>query len=56
MIFSFACSGLFLLFLLIIFSLLFEGEDARKIKYYTNKMKYQNKNEKKKTNETLRTK
>ena len=39
MIEAFVCFGIYLFFLFIIFSLLLEGEDARKIRYYTDKMK-----------------
>lgn len=39
MIFEFICFGLFAFAMFVIFVLFFEGEDARKIKYYTDKMK-----------------
>ena len=39
MIEAFVCFGIYLFILFVIFLLLLEGEDAKKIRYYTGKIK-----------------
>ena len=40
MIEAFVCFGIYCFLLFVIFLLLFEGEDAKRVKYYTEKMKF----------------